>query len=95
MLDRVRINSDEERELETVPLDRDSHRERLHKMVKVTALRIIALAHHGISEEKAASKNHRRFLIEKETDDFLQMLNDEIHRLERKAHLFDHGKSNE
>lgn len=70
--------------------NRELHQEKLHKLVGPLALRIIALAHYGISEEKAASKNHRLFLIEKEKADFLIILEDEIHALEKKAHLFEH-----
>lgn len=72
--------------------NRERHKEMLHKLVGPLALRLIALAHSGISKEKAASKNHRLFLIEKEKADFLIMLEDEIHQLEKKAHLFEHNK---
>lgn len=95
MFEAMRINMDEKVERqETVPVNKKVHQERVHKIVKEVALRLIALAHQGISKEKAASKNHRLFLIEKEKDEFLQLLNEEIHKLERKAHLFEHSQNN-
>ncbi len=70
--------------------NKELHREKLHKLVGPLALRLIVLAHYGISKDQAASKNHRLFLIEKEKADFMIMLEDEIHALEKKAHLLDH-----
>lgn len=87
MFEPMRINMDEVREPRSDSLAKDLHREKLHKLVGPLALRLVALALHGISKEKAASKNHRLFLIEKEKDEFLDMLHEEIRQLEKKAHL--------